>query len=790
MDKSKKLSYKRLKKMYNPDNFPFSSTEELASAKEIIGQSRAEKAMEFGLRVKNSKYNIFIVGLKGTGKKSYAKKIAEKNAKTENIPDDWCYVYNFDEPSRPIALNMPPGMGKIFCDDMDELIKELLEVVPKKFSDEIYEQYKGKIIKKYQKERNILLEQLTAYCLENGFDIKNTNKGFALSPRINGKAIGDEEYEMLDEEQKKQIEQKAEDVEKKAVALLRKIKHIEHKAKIKMGQLDDEVGRCTVKPFVDVLFDKYKDHEKVIKYLKTVQENIVENIYDFDASEEEQDETVEDSFLKKYKVNLFVDNSNNIGAPVIIEYNPSYQNLVGKIEYENEQGSLKTDFTMIKAGAMHKANGGYLILQANQILSNIKSWDALKRVVETGQLCIESLRTQLGIVDIVSLKPEAINIHLKVILVGNPYIYNMLYAYDENFEKLFKIKVDFDSVMDGNEENGLKMAQFIRFFCEKEKLKHLDASGVAKILEYSHRIAGSQKKLTTRFNKLVEILIEADVWAEIDQSLLIAERHVKKAYVEKIYRNNKIEQKIEEMYKKGKILFHTKGKKIGSIHGLSVIDLGDYIFGKPSAISVTTFVGNKGIVNIEREAKLSGSIHDKGVMILEGYLSEKFAQEYPLTLTAKICFEQNYSGVDGDSASSTELYALLSSLSDTPINQNIAVTGSVNQKGEIQPIGGVSEKIEGFFSLCNYYGLTGEQGVIIPHQNIEDLVLCDDVIDAVKEEKFHIYPISKIEEGMEILTDTSFDEICEAVKNKLDQYMITVKNEIRNKGSKMFKRNR
>lgn len=788
MEQFKELSYKRLKKMYNPDKFPFNSTEELTSTEEIIGQDRAVKAMEFGLRVKNSKYNIFIVGLKGTGKKSYAKKSVEKNAKLENIADDWCYVYNFDEVSRPIALNMPPGMGEIFCDDMNELTKELLEEIPKKFSDEAYEEEKGGIINKYQEKRSLLLEQLTMYCLENGFTIKNTKNGFALSPLIDGQVIGDEEYKELDEAQKKEIEKKAEAVEKEAVALLRKIKIIEHQAKDKIAQLDDEIGRCTVEPFIDILIDKYKDHEKVIKYLKKVQEDIIENIYDFDISEDGKDEIIEGAFLKKYKVNLFVDNSKNIGAPVIIEYNPIYANLVGKIEYENEQGSLKTDFTMIKPGSIYKANGGYLILQANQILSNIKSWDILKRVIQTGELCVESLRSQLGIVDIASLKPETIPVNLKVILIGNAYIYNILYHYDEDFEKLFKIKVDFDSVMDGKEENEFKVAKFISFFCNKERLRHVNAHGVGKILEYSYRIAGSQKKLTTRFNKIAELLVEADAWAEIDQSVLITERHVKKAYVEKIYRNNKIEQKIKEMYENGKILFDTKGKKIGSIHGLSVIDLGDYTFGKPSTISVTTFVGNKGIINIEREAKLSGSIHDKGVMILEGYLSEKFAQEEPLTLTAKICFEQNYGGIDGDSASSTELYALLSSLSDIPIHQNMAVTGSVNQKGEIQPVGGVSEKIEGFFSLCKHYGLTGEHGVMIPYQNIDDLVLCDEVIDAVKEGKFHIYPISTIEQGIEKLTDVSFDKVCESVKNKLYQYILAAKNERRSKGARMFKR--
>ncbi|MCT4607416.1 MAG: AAA family ATPase [Marinisporobacter sp.] len=788
MSKYKELSYKQLKKIYNPNHFHFQSTEELKPIDGIIGQDRASKAMEFGLRVKNSKYNIFVVGIKGTGKKSYTKKTVEKNAKTENIPDDWCYVHNFNDPSRPIALNIPPGMGKIFCEDMDELVNELLEEIPKAFSDESYEREKGEVIKKYQEKRNDLLDELTAYCSENGFSIKNTSKGFALAPLIDGKAIGDKEYEELEEEKRKEIEKKAEDVEIKALELLRKIKAIEYKAKKCIEEMDKEIAKKTVKPFIEMLLDKYKEHKKVMKYLKNVEEDIVEKIYDFDRPEDEQENVLEENFLKKYKVNLFVDNSGNVGAPVIVEYNPNYQSLTGKIEYENEQGSLKTDFTMIKPGDVHKANGGYLILQAKKILTNIKAWDTLKMIIETGKAKIEGLRTNLGIVDIASLKPESIPVNLKVILIGNPYIYNLLYHYDEDFEKLFKIKVDFDSVMDVALENEMKMTHFISFFCNKEKIKHLDVSGVIKLLEYSHRIAGNQKKLTTRFNKLVEILMEADVWADMDQSRLIQAKHIKRAYIEKNYRNNKIEEKIEEMYKNGKILFDLKGKKVGRIYGLAVMDLGDYAFGKPSAITATTFVGNKGIINIEREADMSGSIHDKGVMILEGYLNEKFAQENALNLTGKICFEQNYSGIDGDSASSTELYALLSSLSEIPINQYIAVTGSVNQKGEIQPVGGVTEKIEGFFSLCKYYGLTGEEGVMIPHQNIEDLVLHDEVIDAVKNGLFHIYPVATIEEGMEILTNIPFKKICDKIKNKLTQYTNAEKKEGKNREGRFFRR--
>ncbi|WP_129596141.1 Lon protease family protein [Anaerophilus nitritogenes] len=775
MKQRKELSYLQLKKSYNPEDFSFCSTEELDVLDGIIGQNRAEKAMEFGLLVKNSKYNIFVTGLKGTGKKSYIQKIVNEKAKKENIPDDWCYVYNFYNPNHPIAIHVSAGIGRIFSEDMDELVKNLLEEVPKAFSDEGYELEKAEIVKKYKESRDILLDELSKYCLENGFTIKNTTKGFALTPTQDGEAMSDDVYEKLDEEERERIERKAQDVEMKAVEFLKKIKQIESTTKEKISQLDKSIAINTIKPYIDYLVNKYKKYEEIMSYLEDIQEDMIENIYVFDRSESEQEEK-EENFLKRYRVNLFIDNSENEGAPVVVEYNPTYNNLIGKIEYENEQGSLRTDFTMIRPGAIHKANGGYLILQASEVLMNVKSWDSLKRIIRTGKIKIESLRSQLGVVDIASLQPQTIPISMKVILVGNPYLYNILYAYDEDFEKLFKIKVDFDSVMDATMSRAEKMARFCKFFCTKENLRHLDPSGVTKILEYSHKIAGSQKKFTTRFNKIVELLIEADAWAKLDKSSLITKNHVKKAYKEKIYRNNKIEDKLEEMYHTGKILCNLKGKEIGKIYGLSVLDLGDSICGKPAAITVTTFCGNKGIINIEREVKMSGSIHDKGVMILEGYLSEKFAQEYPLNLTAKICFEQSYNGIDGDSASSTELYGILSSLSKIPISQGIAVTGSVNQKGEIQPVGGVSEKIEGFFSLCKHFGLTGEQGVIIPCQNIDDLVLFDEVIEAVKEGKFHIYPIANIQEGIEILTEKSFDEIYKRCRERLNKFRSNIEN--------------
>lgn len=774
MRKYKELSYTELKKSYNPKYYRFRTTKDVSDMEGIIGQERAVKAMEFGLKVKNNKYNIFIVGINGTGKSSYAHRVVAELAKDENIPYDWCYVYNFDDPSKPIVISIPAGMGKVLCEDMNDLIQDLLIEIPKTFNGEDYEKRKSEIIKEYQDEKNLLIDELTEYSKENGFLVKNTSTGFAFAPLIDGEVVNDEQYKQLDVELRNDIERRAEEIQNKASELIRKLKGIERKAKEKIIELGNTIGLFVVKPLIDELLGKYNQYERVTQYLQKVQNDIIDNIYDFDVDESEEIIVVkktEERFTKKYKVNLFVDNSCVKGAPVISEFNPNYSNLVGKIEYENEQGNLRTDFTMIRSGAIQKANGGYLILQAREILQNLQSWETLKRALETGEVEIESLRGQLGLVDIASLRPEPIPVKLKVILIGNPHIYHLLYNYDEDFEELFKIKVDFDSEMEVTRENEERIIRFISSYCKRENLRHLDPTGIAKILEYNHRFSGSQKKYSTRFNKIIELLVEADTWAALDNSHIVTEKHIQKAFWEKINRNNKVEEKMDESYRNRKIILDVKDKKVGRINGLSIVDVGDHVFGKPTVISVTTSAGNNGIVNIEREVEMSGSIHDKGVLILEGYMNEEFAQNQPLTFNAKICFEQSYSGIDGDSASSTELYALLSSLSEIPLKQSIAVTGSVNQKGEIQPVGGVTEKVEGFYSVCKQYGFDGRQGVIIPHQNIDDLVLCEEITTAVKEGRFHIYPVKNINEGMEILTDKSIKLVFETVKEKLEHYL-------------------
>lgn len=763
MKKFRELTYKELKKFINPSDLGFRTTEELEPLEGIIGQERVVNAMEFGLKIKMRGYNIYMSGPTGSGKTSYAKTCVSEVAKNEPVPNDWCYVYNYDNPSIPLALCFPVGIGKEFKDDLDELIEFLLVEIPKAFSAEDYEKEKTEIIRNYQIGRDDLVKNMKDRAQELGFGIKIVDSGIYFVPHIDGEAIEESEYESLDENVKQQILGVTDEIQEEVSQTMKELKDLEKNAKQKIEDLEYKIGLFAVGHYISCLKEKYKEFNKVIKYLEDVQEDILENIQEFlehEDSEEEQVSSILPFVIKKniedvivkYRVNLFIDNTNTKGAPIIMDFNPTYSKLIGQIEYDNEFGNLTTDFTKIKPGLCHQANGGYLILQAMDVLSNTQSWEALKRVLKTKEVSIENLRELVGLSSVSSLKPEPIPVEVKVILIGSSYIYNLLYDYDDDFKKLFKIRADFDSEMKNSLENVKMFARFIHSFCKSENIAPFDGGAIASLVEYSSRIAENQEKLTTRVNSIVEILCEASTWAKIDRKDIVTSEDVQKAIIEKEKRCNLYEEKMDEMMKENIIMIDCEGKKVGQINGLAVLDTGDYRFAKPSKITAATYMGQSGIINIEKEAEMSGRIHNKGVHVLEGYLGQTYAQEFPLSLSCSICFEQNYYGIDGDSASSTELYAILSSLSEVPINQEIAVTGSINQRGEIQPIGGVSYKVEGFFKSCKANGLTGNQGVIIPYQNTKDLVLKDEVIEAVKEGNFHIYPISHINEGIEILT--------------------------------------
>ncbi|KKC29317.1 Lon protease family protein [Caldanaerobacter subterraneus] len=783
-----KLRVEKLKRYIDPAILDFETTDEVPALEGIIGQDRAQKAMEFGVKIKQKGYNIFITGITGTGRTSFAATYIKEIAKKEKRPNDWVYVYNFEKPSQPIAIELPAGLGKEFKKDMEEFVEQLQKDIPKAFESDSYEMQKGEIVKKYQEKKNELIENLNELARNYGFVLRDTRTGLISIPVIEGRQINQEEFQQLDEEVRKEIEKKAAEFEVKAMQVWKEIQLLDKQAREEIKKLDNDIGLFAVGHLIDELKAKYSEYESVTNYLESVKKDILENIDSFKAIDGEASPfpflRKEKGFLKKYMVNLFVDNSNTEGAPVVFEYNPNYNNLVGNIEYESDFGVATTDFTKIKAGALHKANGGYLILQAKDVLSYPFAWDALKRSLKTEKVIIENISSQYGFLSISSLKPEPIRLSVKVILIGTPYLYYLLYNYDEDFSKLFKVKVDFNEEMELNEENIRKLSSFIKTHCIEDNLKPFDKTAVARVIEYSTRLSEDQNKLSTRFNEIVEVLYEADAWATLEGSEVVTEEHVKKAIEEKIKRVNKLEEKMLEYFKKDIYLVEVTGERVGCVNGLAVIDLGDYEFGKPSKITVTTYPGEEGVVNIERESKMSGRIHDKGVMILTGYLGSKFAKDFPLTLSARIVFEQSYEGVEGDSASSTELYALLSSLSDVPIKQGIAVTGSVNQFGEIQPVGGVTHKIEGFYKVCKEKGLTGDQGVIIPYQNVSNLVLSDEVIEAVEKGLFHIYSVKTVEEGMEILTGRSFEEIYERAYNKLKYYYELLTNKKEDKGEK------
>ena len=759
MNKKNELNYKDLKMTCSPDLFRFDTTEELSPIETGIGQDRGIKALEFGLQVDVKGYNLYLEGPSGVGKTMYTKNYLDKISKKKKTPSDWCYIYNFDNPNEPIAVELPAGQGKEFKESMEGFIKEIRKDIQKTFNNDDFEKEKALIKQEYESRRTALLEKLNEDALKYNFQVKAAQNGIYMMPIVNGQAIEEAEFDKLDDEIKQQYEEKSVIVQEQIMDVIGKIKDIERQSDKKISEWQSNVALLTVNVHINFLKSKYKRNKKINKFLNDVKQDVLKNIPTFLEDETMQPHTPSQGpNMKKpdpclnYRVNLFVDNSNREGSPVIMDSNYSYHNIFGSLEYENYYGALKTDHTMLKAGLMQQANGGYIIFQAKDLLSNGMCYEALKKALRVKQLSIENAADQRSSMVLVSLKPEPIPLNLKVILIGSGNIYQSLLAMDSDFRKLFKIKVEFEEDAIINSENVNKLAQIVHGFCEHEELPHLDKSAMARLVEFASKLAGSHNKVSTRFDDLIQVVGEAATWAKISKSKVVTAKFIDKALEERIERVKKYDSKYLEMIKENTLLINTSGYEVGELNGLTVMTIGDYTFGKPAKITVNTYTGKNGIVNIEREVEISGPSHSKGVLILTGYLGEMFAQNMPLCLTASICFEQLYNGVDGDSASSTELYGLLSSLSGIPINQSIAVTGSVNQKGQIQPIGGVNEKIEGFFQICKMRGLTGEHGVMIPVQNVDNLQLSDEIVEAVKNKQFHIYAVSTIEEGIEVLT--------------------------------------
>lgn len=755
MKKTNEVSYKKLKYICNPEIFKFKTTEELKSNYKGIGQERGIESLEFGLTVDTKGYNVYLEGPTGSGKTTYTKNYLDKLSKTKKTPSDWCYIYNFDNPNEPIAISMTAGEGNNFRDAMDKFIKEIRVDIKNTFKNDDFEKEKGIITKEYQDKRAKLLEDLNKKSEKYGFQVKSADNGIYMMPIVNGKVIKEEEFDKLDDAVKKEYEDKSTIVQEQIIKVIAEIKELDNESEKKVSEWQSNIALLTIEGHISYVKSKFKRNKKINNFLDGVKKDILKNISKFleeDKKEQQDPRTQETKPWENYRVNVFIDNSKTEGAPVIMDSNYNFNNLFGRLEYENYYGMLKTDYTMLRPGLIQEANGGYLMLQASDLLSNPACYDYLKKVLRNKEIGIDNSMDQKSSMVLVSLKPETIPLDLKVILIGNENVYQTLLAVDEEFRKLFKIKVEFEDDAPLDEKNLYDLAGFVHGFCNDEELPHLDKNAVARLAEYSSRLADNQEKLSTQFGEMSQVVVEAATWAKIEKAKVITAEYINKALKERANRVKKYDEKYTEMINDKVLLIDTQGNKIGQINGLTVMTIGDYSFGKPVRITANTYTGKSGIIDIEREVELSGSSHSKGILILNGYLGEKFAKEMPLALTASICFEQLYNGVDGDSASSTELYALLSSLSDVPINQAIAVTGSVNQKGEIQAIGGVNEKIEGFFEICNLGGLTGEQGVMIPSRNVQNLNLNDEVIEAVKNGKFHIYAVSTIDEGIEILT--------------------------------------
>ena len=756
--KKNELSFKDLRKVCDPNVFKFEDTSTLEGIETGIGQDRGIKALEFGINVDVKGYNIYLEGPSGVGKTMYAKNYLNIISKKKKVPSDWCYIYNFDNPNEPIAVSLSAGQGKEFKETMDLFVRDIRKDIKNTFNNDDFEKEKTLIKQEFEEKRTSLLDQLNNESEKHGFQVKSAQNGIYMMPIIDGKTIEEEEFDKLDDSIKKQFEEKSAIVQQQIIEAIGKIKEIERASDKKVQEWQSNVALLTVNSHINYLKNKYKRNKKINKFLTDVKQDILNNISIFvgqDVSTTPQVTGPRQEPPKpwlNYRVNLFVDNSETEGAPVIMDSNYSYNNIFGMLEYENYYGSLKTDFTMLKPGLLHKANGGYIIFQAKDLLANGYCYEALKKALRIKEIAIENAVDQRSSMVMVSLKPEPIPLDVKVLVVGNDNIYQSLLAMDSDFRKLFKIKVEFEENAPITIENLNKLAGFIHGFCEQEELPHLDKGAVAKIVEYASKLADDKDKISTRFTEIAQIVGEAATWAKMDRKKIVTAEYVDTALRERTERVEKYNSKYMEMIEENTLLIDTKGFVEGQINGLTVMTIGDYTFGKPVKITASTYCGKTGVVNIEREVELSGSTHSKGVLILTGYLGEMFAQDIPLSLTASICFEQLYNGVDGDSASSTELYAILSSLSGVPINQSLAVTGSVNQKGEIQPIGGVNDKIEGYYEVCKMRGLDGSNGVIIPIQNVNNLHLSDEIIESVKNKQFHVYAISTIDEGIEILT--------------------------------------
>ncbi len=763
----RKVPVEKLSWKCDPGLFEFQTTEELTELEGTIGQERAIRSIDFGLGMVENGFNLYLAGETGTGRTSSIMNLLKKRAKAEPPPQDWCYVYNFKNPDNPVSLSLKIGMGRELEQDMKELVHAVRNDIPKALQSKEYELDKTAIILENQEKNNQLFSALEKEAQEKGYALQRTVSGLVMVPQKEGRNMTQEEYEALPAEEKEKIDEIGNELKGKLADVLSAVRENEKTVREALARLDRDLGLSALGHHIEPLKGKYSEYPKVIRYLESVQEDILLNLEDFKGSEPQQQvipglrlPAAQAPSFERYTVNVLVDNKNTVGAPVVYETNPTYNNLFGRIDHVMQMGGVATtNFTLIKPGALHRANGGYLVMDAREVLINPFAWDALKRCIRSGEIKVEDVLEQYRFITIVSLKPQPVPLKAKIIMIGSPVIYYLLYYLEPEYRKLFKVKAEFDVRVTRTPDVLKNYALFVSSHCKRDNLLPFARCAVSTLLEYAARLVEDQEKLSAQFMEVSDLLKEADYWAKLEKKSVVDSETVKRAIEEKVYRSNRVEERIQELIAEGTLLVDTDGTEVGQVNGLSVVQLADYTFGRPSRVTARVFMGRGGMVNIEREVKLSGPIHDKGVLILTGYLGGKYAHDRPLSFSASICFEQSYEGVEGDSASSTELYALLSALSGVPLRQGVAVTGSVNQLGKIQPIGGVNHKIEGFYAVCKAKGLTGEQGVIIPKSNERNLMLKDEVIEAVKEGKFHIWSVEAIDQGVEILTGVPAGEL-------------------------------
>lgn len=761
------LSPTHLCRVCDPSQFTFKTTNELDPLTEYIGQARAIEAIEFGIGIKRHGYNLYALGSSGTGKHTLVDGFVQQQAASEPIPSDWCYVNNFQQPYRPKALQLSAGMGKQFRHDMETLVDELRSGLSSALESEEYQTRRQVLESAFRERQQQAIQAVQEKAQEQGLTLLRTPAGFAFAPVKDGNVVPQEEFQKLPTKEQKELQSTIEGLQIELQAALQQVPNWQRELRQQIRELRHEVTSYVISNLVEELRKTYAAQDAVLDYLNAVEQDISENLQDFLRTPEAEEggegknprppaaaigNSRENPALRRYQINVLVDSGEASGAPVVYESNPSYLNLVGRVEQMAQMGALITDFTLIKPGKLHEANGGYLLLDAAKVLTSPYAWEGLKRALQYEMIRIESTGQMMSMTSTISLEPESIPLNVKVILIGDRQLYYRLAQLDPEFQELFKVAADFSEVLERDAENQMLYARLIAGIVKRENLKPFNNKAVARVINHSARLVSDSERLTTRMQSIVDLLEEADYWGQKSKARVITAKHVQQALDASVRRLDRMRERMQEQVLRETILIDTDGEKVGQINGLAVLQLGGFAFGKVSRISARVRLGLGEVIDIEREVRTGGPSHTKGVLILSSYLGARYAKDCPLSLTASLVFEQSYGGVDGDSASSTELYALLSAIADVPIKQSLAVTGSVNQYGEVQAIGGVNEKIEGFFDLCNERGLTGDQGVLIPVSNVKHLMLRQDVVAAVKKKKFNVYPVETIDQGIALLT--------------------------------------